>query len=250
MRLVRITISTAVVIVGLLAFTATEAAAACAPGQPYGQEPGNPGPLPGPKRPAYPMGQCQLQLSASAASAGSKVTASGSQFKPNSSVAMSVGDQGVGSATADSAGNFTQAFTVPNVAPGSYTVRATGVDSANVPFEQVAELQVTAPAGSSTGSAAGGAAGKGSSAATGGLKSGSGLAAPAGGAQAPAAAGQLAGSVAGEVAGAPVATDATLAGSDTNGGSPLIFGAAAIGLLGVGAAAVLATKKRKADQAA
>ena len=120
----------------------------CPAGQPPGVRPGNPNPAPpansNGRPPQYPLGKCELRLSQNAASAGQSVTAAGDGYSPGATIAIRLGAASVGTATANRNGSFSQAFVVPNVAPGQYDVTASGA-SADGTQVLSASVTVTAP---------------------------------------------------------------------------------------------------------
>lgn len=83
----------------------------------------------------------EITLSADHASRGAQVTVYGSCFQPDERVTIRVHATEVGSATADSKGEFTQTITIPDSAPPSgfpTDISATGrqsVKTGTAPFE-------------------------------------------------------------------------------------------------------------------
>lgn len=124
----------------------------CPPGQPADRPPGQPPDQPG--RPTgrplqYPPGECNLRLSRASAARGESVIASGSGYRPASTVELTLNSDPIalGSATTDAAGAFEHRFTVPATASlGSHTVTASGADSSGGTRALSAALEVTDPA--------------------------------------------------------------------------------------------------------
>src|SRR5436190_16851270 len=78
-------------------------------------------------------GQCAIAVSPTNPHAGDTVTVTGTNFPTSpSSVTIKVGNTDVGTAHVDSAGEFTQAVTIPSGLSGTQTISAacasTGVD--------------------------------------------------------------------------------------------------------------------------
>lgn len=75
----------------------------------------------------YPVGKCELRLSASVVVAGDSVGVAGSGFASRSSVRMALGAASVGTASAGPDGSFSRQVTVPaTTEPGTYRMTATG----------------------------------------------------------------------------------------------------------------------------
>jgi hypothetical protein len=97
-----------------------------------------------------------LNPSPSQAAAGSSVVINGSGFQPGEKVNVSFNGSGIGTPTADTSGNFSQSFTVPNLAPGQFGVVATGQSSGR---SATTTFTITTPSAGITLSATQGAAG-------------------------------------------------------------------------------------------
>lgn len=161
MRL-RLGLAAAVLAVGTLVapgfVTAAHAASACAAGQPNGRPPGNPPGTPAqpPGRPPqYPIGQCELALSQSAAARGATIRAAGAGFASSAPVTLSLcNGANVGSATTDSGGSFSGSLTIPANAPlGPCSVTATDVaGSSQSAALLITSAEVPAAAAGPTGS--------------------------------------------------------------------------------------------------
>jgi len=125
------------------------AAEQCPTAQPPGRVPGSPS-SPNSGRPsAYPLGQCQLELSQSAGTAGTRVGVTGTGFAPGSPVRVAAESVSLASVVADNAGNFTTSIVVPaSLAPGDHLITATGVNPASEARELSANFTVLSSAAS------------------------------------------------------------------------------------------------------
>lgn len=70
--------------------------------------------------------QATITLSAATGAAGAPFTVSGSGFGPGEPISITFGSISLTTATAEASGEFTQAQTVPSVAPGPWVVTAAG----------------------------------------------------------------------------------------------------------------------------
>lgn len=145
MKAVRISISVIGLALGPLVVspTAVGASSPCPPGQPPARPPGDPPGRPPGRPPLYPPGKCQLRMSASQ---DGSVSAAGLGYKPGSAVAISLGSDSVGTATADGRGGFYRSFAVPGgTPPGQHPVQASGVGADGEAYEQSAIFEVVLP---------------------------------------------------------------------------------------------------------
>ena len=114
----------------------------------------------------YPPAVNSLTLSPGSAAPGSQVTATAQSFEPGSTVSFELNGV-LGTATADASGVATLTFTVPDLAPGEYTVTATGTGADGEPLTVESTLTVLAPGAAGDGGAVTG--GEADGAADGGL---------------------------------------------------------------------------------
>jgi hypothetical protein len=70
-----------------------------------------------------------LSLSPSSAPAGAAIVINGSGFQPGETVNVMFNGGSIGTPTANTSGQFSQPFTVPNLAPGQFGLTATGQSS-------------------------------------------------------------------------------------------------------------------------
>src|SRR5690348_17350574 len=75
------------------------------------------------------LGTASLTYDPAQAAPGTSVTATGTGFQPGETVQLSFNGPVVGTGTADTSGNVTIAFTMPNLAPGQYGSTITGETS-------------------------------------------------------------------------------------------------------------------------
>lgn len=138
----------------LVAAPASAQSQPCPPGVPPGTPPGRPtspgSPQSPTQRPAYPPGQCQLQLSRTFAARGGSISAAGAGFVPGEEVTLSIAGIKAKSVTASADGTFATDIVVPAAAP----IGATQVTAASATQVLSANFEVIAAGATAKGAAA------------------------------------------------------------------------------------------------
>src|SRR5262245_48893562 len=92
------------------------------------------------------QGAAALSFSTMGAAPGDSITINGTGFLPGETVTVSFNGPNIGTPTADTAGDWSLPFTIPQLSPGSYGVTATGQTSNRVANANFTVILVPPPA--------------------------------------------------------------------------------------------------------